>query len=261
LTFAGPHHGRPHGGQFRSPRPDESARRCACRWDTVGVNDLGWLSEYSEPALRFALRAAGAGLSELPIELTGTNDRSRPLWASGSATIAGRLLTKFAFPEPTAVRIWHEACVLDLLGRQPAVDVPELVAASRNPRSWRPGVSRTGCQARTARQRIDPGPIDAIGKASSLCSSRICTNPRFSPLLASNSTISFPAPEPGRRQRPTSRGFGHADDQSPPAHWCNPIMALHVRTTLGDVLWRRSRPAPTAPSAPAAARLLTTSTS
>jgi aminoglycoside phosphotransferase (APT) family kinase protein len=72
-------------------------------------------------------------LAALPIELTGTNDLSRPTWAMGSATIDGRLLAKFAFSEPTAIRVWHEARVLELLGDQPAFDVPELVAASPSP--------------------------------------------------------------------------------------------------------------------------------
>jgi hypothetical protein len=80
---------------------------------------LSWLSEYSEPALRSALRVAGSGLDQLPIELTGTNDLSRPAWASGSATIDGRFLAKFAFSEPTAIRVWHEARVIELLSGQP----------------------------------------------------------------------------------------------------------------------------------------------
>src|SRR6516164_5030782 len=97
------------------------------------MDDLGWLSEYSEPALRSALRVAGARLDHLPIALTGTNDLGRPTWASGSATIDGRVLAKFAFSEPTAVRVWHEARVLELLVNQPGFDVPKLVAASPNP--------------------------------------------------------------------------------------------------------------------------------
>jgi aminoglycoside phosphotransferase (APT) family kinase protein len=97
------------------------------------VSGLGWLSEYSEPALRCALRVDSAGLDRLPIELTGTNDLSRPPWASGSATIDGRFLAKFAFSEPTAVRVWHEARVLELLGKNPEFEVPELVAASPSP--------------------------------------------------------------------------------------------------------------------------------
>ncbi len=97
------------------------------------MNGLGWLSEYSEPAVRSALRVAGGGLDRLPIELTGTNDLSRPTWASGSATVDGRFLCKFAFSEPTAVRVWHEARVLKLLANLPAFDVPEVVAASPDP--------------------------------------------------------------------------------------------------------------------------------
>jgi len=97
------------------------------------MDRLGWLSEYSESALRSALRVAGGGLDRLPIELTGTNDLSRPTWASGSATVDRRFLAKFAFSEPTAVRVWHEARVLRLLGEQLAFDVPDLVAASPDP--------------------------------------------------------------------------------------------------------------------------------
>ena len=106
------------------------------RWDTVGMDRLGWLSEYSEPALRSALRVAGGGLDRLPIELTGTNDLSRPTWASGSATVDGRFLAKFAFSEPTAVRVWHEARVLKLLGEQPGFDVPTLSPPLRTPPAW-----------------------------------------------------------------------------------------------------------------------------
>jgi hypothetical protein len=95
------------------------------------MDGVGWLSEYS--ALRYALGVADAGLAQLPIELTGTNDLSRPMWASGTATIDERFLAKFAFSEPTAVRLWHEARVLELLGEPPAFDVPDLVGASPNP--------------------------------------------------------------------------------------------------------------------------------
>lgn len=97
------------------------------------MDRLGWLGEYSESALRSALRVAGGGLDQFPIELTGTNDLSRPIWASGSATVDGRFLAKFAFSEPTAVRVWHEARVLMLLADLPAFDVPDVVAASPNP--------------------------------------------------------------------------------------------------------------------------------
>lgn len=97
------------------------------------MDRLGRLSESSEPALRSALRVAGAGPDRLPIELTGTNDLSRPTWASGSATVDGRFLAKFAFSEPTVAPVWHEARVLELLADLPAFDVPDVVAASPDP--------------------------------------------------------------------------------------------------------------------------------
>ncbi len=53
--------------------------------------------------------------------------------ASGSATVDGRFLAKFAFSEPTAVRVWHEARVLKLLADLPAFDVPDVVAAGPDP--------------------------------------------------------------------------------------------------------------------------------
>jgi aminoglycoside phosphotransferase (APT) family kinase protein len=118
---------------WRASRTRDAPLVTERRWDTVGMDRLGWLSEYSESALRSALRVAGAGLDRLPIELTGTNDLSRPTWASGSATVDGRFLAKFAFSEPTAVRVWHEARVLNLLADLPAFDVPKVVAFSPDP--------------------------------------------------------------------------------------------------------------------------------
>ena len=87
----GSHSTRAPDGGALSPSPRNVAETLVC------MAGLGWLSEYSEPALRSALRVAGSGLDQLPIELTGTNDLSRPAWASGSATIDGRFLAKFAF--------------------------------------------------------------------------------------------------------------------------------------------------------------------
>ena len=108
---------------------------------------VGWLSEYSEPALRSALRVAGAGLDQLPIELTG-HERPDPFHvASGSATIDGGFLVKFAFSGPVAVRVWHEARVLKLLGEQPGSDVPDVVVAVRPPPAWPLGSLRVGCRS------------------------------------------------------------------------------------------------------------------
>lgn len=78
--------------------------------------------------------AAGApDLADLPIAVDGTPDLTKPLWASSRAIVGGRVFVKFAHSEQTAVRIWREAQVLELLGGELRLPVPKLIAAGRNP--------------------------------------------------------------------------------------------------------------------------------
>jgi len=130
-------------------------RHCGCGW-----------ARLAESVLRVgaALRVAGAGLDQLSIELTGTNDLSHPTWASGSATIDGRFLAKFAFSEPTAVRVWHEARVLRLLADQPAFDVPDVIAASPDPAFLATRIAEGGVPLSYDLVRaLTPKGIDALG--------------------------------------------------------------------------------------------------
>ena len=94
---------------------------------------LGWLTEYSDPALRAVLRAVAPHLADLPIALEGTPQLSSPIWASSRATVGERMFAKFAHSERTAVRIWREAQALELLGNELGLAVPKLMAAGRNP--------------------------------------------------------------------------------------------------------------------------------
>ena len=94
---------------------------------------LGWLSEYSEPALRAAVRAAAPHLADLPITLQGAPDLINSTFASGRATVGERMFAKFALSERTAVRIWREAQAIELLGNELGLAVPKLIAASPNP--------------------------------------------------------------------------------------------------------------------------------
>ncbi len=97
-------------------------------------------------------------------ELTGTNDLSRHTWASGSATVDGRFLAKFAFSEPIAVRVWHEARVLKLLAELPAFDVPELVAASPDPACLATRIVEGGVPLSYELVRASlPARVDALG--------------------------------------------------------------------------------------------------
>lgn len=92
----------------------------------------GWLSEYSVPAVREALRSAAPELADLPITLESSPDLDNPTWASGNATVGGGVFGKFALSEATAVRIWREAQLLGVLGELD-LRVPPLVASSRDP--------------------------------------------------------------------------------------------------------------------------------
>lgn len=100
---------------------------------TPSPESLGWLSGYSEPALRSVLRATAPEFADLPFAFEGTPDLNNPTWASSRATIGGRVFAKFALSEQTAVRIWREAQALGFLRDELGLAVPKLVAASRNP--------------------------------------------------------------------------------------------------------------------------------
>ena len=220
------------------PRPRRSGRRPFRRparqaplvpdrrWDTVGMDRLGWLSEYSESALRSALRVAGAGLDRLPIELTGTNDLSRPTWASGSATVDGRFLAKFAFSEPTAVRVWHEARVLELLADLPAFDVPEVVAASPDPACLATRIVEDGVPLsyELVRRRCPSALMRSAPNWPGF--SRTCTppDPRARPRAARRSTAYPGARATGHDRRATAPV--HADDRGPAARACAPLVRL-----------------------------------
>src|SRR5215831_2185757 len=97
------------------------------------MNRLTWLSEWSADAVRDMLRRAAPGLGEGSIVLDPpVVDTSEPQWAGGTAT-GGQFIAKFAFSEPTAGRLWHEALVLQALGGQPGLCLPQVLAASSDP--------------------------------------------------------------------------------------------------------------------------------
>ncbi len=60
--------------------------------------------------------------------------QSNPLWHGGSAVVDGTLVAKFAWSEPAARRVWHEARVLNVLGsRSGTLRTPRVVVASPDP--------------------------------------------------------------------------------------------------------------------------------
>ncbi|WP_250003366.1 hypothetical protein [Actinoplanes sp. M2I2] len=64
---------------------------------------------------RSALRSVAPELAESTIEPRGLEPQDDPLWWGASAVVDGRYVVKFAWAEPPARRICHQARVLKLL--------------------------------------------------------------------------------------------------------------------------------------------------
>ena len=101
---------------------------------TMRAMPLTWLSDRSVASVRSALREHAPELSNRDIELQTWLEQSDPKWWHGSAIVDRRFLAKFAWSEPAAERVWHEARILDVLGRHiTPLRTPRVVAASDDP--------------------------------------------------------------------------------------------------------------------------------
>jgi aminoglycoside phosphotransferase (APT) family kinase protein len=95
---------------------------------------LTWLDEPTVDALRAALRTVAPGLAESPIVPRGLEPDEDPQWCAASAVVDGRFVVKFAWARPPALRIMHQARVLDALGTAaPRLPLPEVMAVYRDP--------------------------------------------------------------------------------------------------------------------------------
>jgi len=94
---------------------------------------LTWLSEGTVDSVRSALTLVAPELSDSDIRLVPWIEQSSPLWHGGSAVLDNKLVAKFAWAEPAAERVWHEARILRVLGSYPALRTPRVVATSSDP--------------------------------------------------------------------------------------------------------------------------------
>ncbi|MFD3456949.1 phosphotransferase family protein [Streptomyces sp. NPDC058691] len=93
-----------------------------------------WLGEPTVDALRAALRAVAPDLAEGTIVPRGLEPSDDPQWCSASAVVDGRFVVKFAWSRPAALRVCHQARILDALGKAaPRLPLPAVVAASHDP--------------------------------------------------------------------------------------------------------------------------------
>jgi hypothetical protein len=129
---------------------------------------VDWLADASERSIREAVAAAAPDLAGARLERVSRITTSNPEWCTGTAIVAGSFLVKFAWSEPSAVRVLREAHVLAALAdTAPGVPVPRLVGATDDPsRSSRGSSAAHHSDSRSARRR---------SLASSPASSRLCT--------------------------------------------------------------------------------------
>jgi hypothetical protein len=97
---------------------------------------ITWLSGRSVAAVREVLRQRAPELSNEDVELRPWIEQDDPKWWYGSAVVGGQYFVKFAWWQPAAEKVWHEACILDALGaHSEPLRTPRVVAASDNP-AW-----------------------------------------------------------------------------------------------------------------------------
>jgi aminoglycoside phosphotransferase (APT) family kinase protein len=95
---------------------------------------VGWLADRSPARLRTAVARVAPGLSQLRIVDNGRLVTGDPRFFQGSAVLGDAFVVKYAWSEPAARRIAHEAQVLSALAAAaPALPLPQIVAASSDP--------------------------------------------------------------------------------------------------------------------------------
>lgn len=111
--------------------------RLATSQGSIGHADgveLTWLAEPTVDALRAALRILAPDLAESTIVPRGLEPNNDPQWCAASAVVGNRFVVKFAWAEPPALRICHQARILDALRTAaPRLPLPEVVKFSRDP--------------------------------------------------------------------------------------------------------------------------------
>ena len=116
---------------------------------------LSWLPDGSLGSINWALDRVAPELSGSSITLLPWLDQSNPTWWRRSARLNDEWVAKFAWSEPAAERVWHEAQVLRVLDSQvPALRTPRVIASSNDPvmvvTNWVKGAPLTHDQLETA---------------------------------------------------------------------------------------------------------------
>lgn len=99
-----------------------------------GAVDVGWLPDASERSVRAALAQVDPDLAVGHLVMTPKPEQENPVYWSGSATVDGTLVVKFAWAEAPAIRIWREGVLLERLGAtEPQLPIPPVRRVSQRP--------------------------------------------------------------------------------------------------------------------------------
>ena len=159
------------------------------------VSERTWLDERSEQAVRHALDRCAPELCGGSITLQPWIETGDPQWSVGTAVVEGGFVAKFAWSEPAATRLWHEALVLRALGAH---------------------ASHLRVDHRRLRVVVD---FESCGAAEAEYDFRYL-------------------PAQGDGVRLLLATVAHYRDRTQRPLRIDRVMAWHLRTALGDALWR-----------------------
>lgn len=95
---------------------------------------LTWLPDRSVASVRSALQRHAPELSDGDVTLQAWIEQKDPNWWRASAVIDKQFFVKFAWSEPAAQKVWHEARILQVLGSHfTSLRTPRVIAASDDP--------------------------------------------------------------------------------------------------------------------------------
>lgn len=99
----------------------------------VGWRSVSWLAEPTVDQLRVTLGQLVPALAQGSVTVSPWV-AAQPRWRKATAVVDGSHVVKFAWSQPAAQRVAHEAAVLEVLARTSlAACVPEVVASSNSP--------------------------------------------------------------------------------------------------------------------------------
>jgi aminoglycoside phosphotransferase (APT) family kinase protein len=126
--------------------------------------ELSWLGEPTVDALRAGLRTVAPDLAGAAIVPRGLEPSDDSQYCTASAVVDGRFVVRFAWTCPAALRICHQAQILDALRMaSPRLPLPEVTAVSRDPAMlvlrWVPATPFFG-----VRHRIGPSTLHGVAR-------------------------------------------------------------------------------------------------